>query len=719
MRVLTWNVNGWRKIKTYQPFHGLSTWPRILAYLQADVICLQETKLTRKQALEERTMLLPEDGKWDSVWDFHPSRGYSGTVVYWKKEVTGHPEKAELGVTGRKGITPATVSSYATATPIGGFPASLQDSLEDHPEDATIFHRLDEEGRGVVVDFGLFVLFNLYCPVGGNESRADFREAFYAALNERSRKLLEQGREVIIVGDINIARQPIDHCDASDPAVHSVARAEYYLSSKTRTWLNAFCQPIGPFHDVQREIFPERLGMYTCWSQLINARPANYGTRIDYTLVSPGIRDWVKGADIQPEVPGSDHCPAYVDFYDEREIDGKTVRFKDLLSNAASSPTLATSRWEELNRRDLKSFFAGGAAKTGSLSSGGSVSPVKRSGSSTAIYQPPPRPGTASKGAPASPSKSEGSSGDMIATATAPGDSGPLEALESHAAEGPGTSTSEPPPSPSLLMSNGRTNLSKTTSAAGSKRNGSKSGKGDADASISAKKPKQLKLGSFFAAPSTSARPSPPLAEKADVTTVSESASSATGPDGSVKAGAGQVPSTPSPVKSDGKGQAQEEEVDWAYLYSLPDPDAPAAAASTQLLRPSGSPSHSKTASSSSSWSSLFSAPPPPRCQVHKEEATSYTVNKRDAKNNFGRKFWLCSRPVGPGYEKKWSDRKAEGEPGREYRCGYFVWNSDWEAEHRKRKGSGKRESGASEALELAAQERERKKGKVGCRGKN
>ncbi|PWN20141.1 DNase I-like protein [Microstroma glucosiphilum] len=711
MRILTWNVNGWRKIKTYQPFHGLSTWPRILAYLQADVICLQETKLTRKQALEERTMLLPEDGKWDSVWDFHPSRGYSGTVVYWKKEVTGHPEKAELGVTGRKGITPATVSSYTTATPIGGFPATLQDSLEDHPEDATIFHRLDEEGRGVVVDFGLFVLFNLYCPVGGNESRADFREAFYAALNERSRKLLEQGREVIIVGDINIARQPIDHCDASDPAVHSVARAEYYLSSKTRTWLNSFCHPIGPFHDVQRDIFPERLGMYTCWSQLINARPANYGTRIDYTLVSPGLRDWVKGADIQQEVPGSDHCPAYVDFYDEREIDGKLVRFKDLLSNAASSPALATSRWEELNRRDLKSFFAGGATKTGSLSQEGSASPVKRSGSSAAIYQPPPRPGAASRDVSASPVKSQASSGDLNPTPLSTKESESLEASELPTAQGSTVSSSTPGRPPSLLKSNAKTNLSKATTTVGTKKNGVKQGKSEVDTASSTKKPKQLKLGSFFVAPSAPARVSPPAAEAVDGTPASGSAPTANSSEATVNAEQSQT--TPSPVKSDGKGQIQEEEVDWAYLYSLPDPDAPATT-STHLLRPSGSPSTSKIGSgSSSSWSSLFSAPPPPRCQVHKEEATSYTVNKRDAKNNFGRKFWLCSRPVGPGYEKKWSERKAEGEPGREYRCGYFVWNSDWEAEHRKRKGAGKRESGASEALELAAQERERKKGKL------
>ncbi|CAO1633367.1 unnamed protein product [Sympodiomycopsis kandeliae] len=665
MRILSWNTNSWKKIRNYQPWFSLDTWSAILGHLEADVVCLQETKLTRKQAVQDRLMCLPDDSVWESFWDFHPSKGYSGTVTYVNKQTVGLPCKAEYGLTGRKAQNPTvTVPGASSNTSAPSIPSSnnakeATEGIGAHPIDCKydldddLYFSLDEEGRCVVVDFGFFVLLNLYCPVmSSSESpRYDFRNAFHQCLNERARKLILQGREVIIVGDINIARQPIDHCDYSQSHSNRTTeedketeRQEFYAESRARTWFDTFLKPKGPFHDVQREIFPDRVGMYTCWNTKINARPANYGTRIDYTLVSPGLREWVKSADIQNTVPGSDHCPVYVDFYDEREINGKVVKFKELLSNASQSPPLAASRWEEFNTKSLKSFFSKSAASTSEIGSG----PESR------IWQPPPRPNAAP------------------------------------------SSSATPKPTPTL--SEAKT-PSKTT-LQGSQTQKRKSSSVDSNAGNTKKK--QLKLGSFFASPSAKNGNSSSDIEKAQPPSSSSPAAEVPTPASNDRPSSSSTVTTTSPVKSshvdedtDNDSIEDSESVDWSYLQSLPDPDFP---------RSSSNPS------TTAAWSNLFKPLPPPLCTLHSEPCKSYTVNKRDAKNNYGRKFWLCSRNVGPNYEKGFggwegkgwgskqnsaggvfqsnshpvppaTNEKDDGGDPRQYRCGFFIWHSDWEKE--------------------------------------
>ena len=67
------------------------------------------------------------------------------------------------------------------------------------------------------------------------------------------------------------------------------------------------------------------------------------------------------------------------------------------------------------------------------------------------------------------------------------------------------------------------------------------------------------------------------------------------------------------------------------------------------------------------SWSRLFTKPHPPRCQGHNEPCIVMTSKKKGG--NQGRSFWMCRRPLGPSGEK---------ERGTEWRCGFFIWCSDW-----------------------------------------
>ncbi|KAF8493166.1 Endonuclease/exonuclease/phosphatase [Russula emetica] len=142
---------------------------------------------------------------------------------------------------------------------------------------------LDLEGRALVLDFGLFVLINLYCQNEGSDARFSYKMNYHLMLQER------------------VCPAPIDHCDE-----HLPSNASTFWEHPARAWIPDWLEPRGPLIDVLRRFWPDRKGMFTCWNTKINAREANYGTRIDYVLVTPGLMPWIKAADIQPSIKGSD-----------------------------------------------------------------------------------------------------------------------------------------------------------------------------------------------------------------------------------------------------------------------------------------------------------------------------------------------------------------------------------------------------------------------------
>lgn len=104
---------------------------------------------------------------------------------------------------------------------------------------------------------------------------------------------------------------------------------------------------------------------WTGWNSKLCARETNYGTRIDYILVTRGILPWIKHGDIQPSVKGSDHCPVYIDLHDEITThDGRKVFLHEVIpppaKNKAALPRLAARRLDELSGKQtlLSAFFA-------------------------------------------------------------------------------------------------------------------------------------------------------------------------------------------------------------------------------------------------------------------------------------------------------------------------------------------------------------------------
>ncbi|KAI0085805.1 Endonuclease/exonuclease/phosphatase [Irpex rosettiformis] len=584
MRILSWNINGIRTLPKYHPWNTFKEFEGILDELNADIICFQELKYSR-QALP-RDVAMPSN--YGSFFSFPTTKGgYSGVAVYARSN-TATPLKAEEGLSGKlQPKTPLTTlerisSHYPSVNDIDLFP-------DEKGKIPASFNALDSEGRGLVLDFGLFVLINVYCPNETSDARTSFKMNYHLLLEERVRILMQEGREVIVLGDMNICATPADHCDG-----HLPSNANAFWEHPARQWFQKWLHPQGPMIDVVRTYWPERKGMFTCWNTKIQARETNYGTRVDYILVSPGLLKWIKHGDIQPSLKGSDHCPIYIDLYDDITLEsGKTLKLCDAMKQSSAArelPRLAARHWAEFKQSRISSFFG------------------KKNETSNSNTRTPSITPSNSQSVSGSPSRVDSDIGigemnsEKPATVFNPVNT--KKRADSVYLDDSGSS----PNKRSKKSSGDRMSSShseKTRSAASS----SKSGLSSAEA---------IELENDSGESSSVAL--------LDLTQLDS---------------------------NDGN-------------YELTTVTHGAIEASSAPTPPS---SPSKTA-----WTNIFTPVQPPKCFVHGEPTKKYTVNK--AGRNKGRSFYVCSRPVGPGYDKGKTERLRE-EVDHKYKCNYFKWASE------------------------------------------
>lgn len=244
MKLISWNVNGLRACA------GKGFRESVLS-LDADVVCLQETKLQPEQMDVE----LPG---YRVYLNCAEKKGYSGTALFTREE----PLAVERGL-----------------------------GIEEH----------DHEGRILRAEYRDFQLINCYTPNSQKElARLDYRmrweEDFRAFLREQDAR-----KPVILCGDLNVAHQEIDlknpRTNRQNAGFTDAERAQF-------TQLLA-----AGFIDSFRYFYPEKTGEYSWWSYLRNARATNAGWRIDYFVVSRRLEGRMKSAAIHQEIFGSDHCP--------------------------------------------------------------------------------------------------------------------------------------------------------------------------------------------------------------------------------------------------------------------------------------------------------------------------------------------------------------------------------------------------------------------------
>eukprot|EP00602_Paraphysomonas_sp_CaronLab_P000100 CAMPEP_0185029984 /NCGR_PEP_ID=MMETSP1103-20130426/16685_1 /TAXON_ID=36769 /ORGANISM="Paraphysomonas bandaiensis, Strain Caron Lab Isolate" /LENGTH=506 /DNA_ID=CAMNT_0027564943 /DNA_START=223 /DNA_END=1743 /DNA_ORIENTATION=+ len=204
---------------------------------------------------------------------------------------------------------------------------------------------LDCEGRCIITDHGEFVLLNIYAPNAYTDDtdRFDFKMCYHHLLSMAVSKLQKLGRSVIVVGDLNVTAARIDHCEGnmfdytsdSDDGVERKQRVHTFEGRPTVRWMQSLlkepksdnsggqccdlpdtdltyqdktCVCCG-LVDTFRRMHPSREHAYTVWNTKTGARKTNYGTRLDYILISKDLLPKLLSCDIQPETYGSDHCP--------------------------------------------------------------------------------------------------------------------------------------------------------------------------------------------------------------------------------------------------------------------------------------------------------------------------------------------------------------------------------------------------------------------------
>ena len=185
------------------------------------------------------------------------------------------PNKAEEGLTGLIQPKPPLTAEERIST-FGSYPSDSTLNLVDDSVDGVEvdIKDLDSEGRAVVVDVGLFVLINVYCPNTGTgtDEREKFKRNYHKLLEARVDALIKENREVIVVGDLNACAAVQDHCEGSLLVARGLAEGlkgeEGFWGvdrrGYIRNWLMDTEGSGGCMVDIVRRFWPTRKGMYTC-----------------------------------------------------------------------------------------------------------------------------------------------------------------------------------------------------------------------------------------------------------------------------------------------------------------------------------------------------------------------------------------------------------------------------------------------------------------------
>ncbi len=244
MKLVSWNVNGLRACvgKGFE---------ESFRRLDADIFCLQETKLQEGQI----ELALPG---YHQYWNYAEKKGYSGTAIFSRTE--------PLSVT--RGI-----------------------GVEEH----------DHEGRVLTAEYEDFYFVCVYVPNSQRElTRLDYRQTWEAAFLHYVLEL-EQKKPVIYAGDLNVAHKEIDLKNPSSNH-HNAGFTDEERACLTRVLDSGYI-------DTFRHFYPDLAGVYSWWSYMFRAREKNAGWRIDYFIASQRLEDRLVSAAIHGDVMGSDHCP--------------------------------------------------------------------------------------------------------------------------------------------------------------------------------------------------------------------------------------------------------------------------------------------------------------------------------------------------------------------------------------------------------------------------
>lgn len=250
MKIISYNVNGIRAAIRKNLINWIKT-------ADPDVICLQEIKANPAQ-------FNPTDFEslgYHCFWYPAQKKGYSGVAILSKIK----PQNVIWGC-GHKAF--------------------------------------DDEGRILKAEFKSLNIFSCYFPSGSSgeirqQFKIDFLNFFYSFIKKNYYQDYN-----LISGDFNICHKAID---IHNPITNK--NTSGFLPEE-REWLSKFLDLgyIDTFRFINNN--PE---WYSWWSYRANARNNNKGWRIDYHLLSKGLKGSIKNAEILTNIHHSDHCPILLD----------------------------------------------------------------------------------------------------------------------------------------------------------------------------------------------------------------------------------------------------------------------------------------------------------------------------------------------------------------------------------------------------------------------
>ena len=251
MKLVSWNVNGIRAAikKGFLDFIDEES---------PDVVCLQETKAHSGSV----PVLLLDSIGYHHCWHSAKRKGYSGVATFSKKK----PRHVELGM-----------------------------GLDKY----------DVEGRVIRTDFENLTVVNCYIPNGSaSQIRHNFKLEFLEDFTQWVEEIRREQSRVIVAGDFNIARSPLDIPQHSANAGSSGFRPD------ERQWLQQWLAD--GFVDSFRDQNPDGQS-FTWWPPTNPTRTDRGAWRIDYQLISKPLQSSIRNVSHLKNIFYSDHCPVLLE----------------------------------------------------------------------------------------------------------------------------------------------------------------------------------------------------------------------------------------------------------------------------------------------------------------------------------------------------------------------------------------------------------------------
>jgi len=253
MRIISVNTNGIRAAAR----KGFFDW---LRHQRADVVCIQETKAQIDQ-LQDPVFHPP---RFHCFYHDAERKGYSGTALYCRNK----PKKV--------------IRSMG-------------------------YEQVDIEGRYLEARFGKLSVISVYLPSGSaNEERQAFKLEVLEKFQAHLEKLVKKGQQIIVCGDWNVAHTEADirnwRGNLKNPG----------FTPEEREWIGNLFSKAG-FVDAFREL-PQKEHEYTWWSNRGASWDKNVGWRIDYQVLSPGLKGKIRKTRIYRDKRFSDHAPLIFDY---------------------------------------------------------------------------------------------------------------------------------------------------------------------------------------------------------------------------------------------------------------------------------------------------------------------------------------------------------------------------------------------------------------------